>query len=95
MKSPKTKTLADGLIERTSSMLDDIESKTVHKDKVSDQQRKKSLSHTEEESQESLIQGKIHNQKKSNEGLEYLKIQALKICAIQNYLVYMLLIVWP
>ena len=30
VKSPKTKT-ADGLIERTSSMLDEIESKTVHK----------------------------------------------------------------
>ena len=28
---PKTKTLADGLIERTSSMLDEIESKTMHK----------------------------------------------------------------
>ena len=27
LKSPKTKTLADGLIERTSSMLDKIESK--------------------------------------------------------------------
>ena len=31
VKSPKTKTLADGLIERTSSMLDEIESKTMHK----------------------------------------------------------------
>ena len=41
LESPKTKTLADGLIERTSSMLDDIEAKTVHKDKESDQQRKK------------------------------------------------------
>ena len=27
----KNKTLADGLIERTSSMLDETESKTVHK----------------------------------------------------------------
>ena len=34
--SPKTKTLADGLIERTSSMLEEIESKTVHKDKEGD-----------------------------------------------------------
>ena len=31
LKSPKTKTLADGLIERTSSMLDEIEAKTMHK----------------------------------------------------------------
>ena len=31
VKSLKTNTLADGLIERTSSMLDEIESKTVHK----------------------------------------------------------------
>ena len=32
VKASKDKTLADGLIERTSSMLDNIESKTVHKD---------------------------------------------------------------
>ena len=37
LKSPKTKTLADGLIERTSYILDEIESKTVHKDKEIDQ----------------------------------------------------------
>ena len=30
------------------------------------------LSHTEQECQENLIQGKIHNQQNSNEGLEYL-----------------------
>ena len=30
------------------------------------------LSHTEQECQESLIQGKIHNQQNSNEGLKYL-----------------------
>ena len=30
------------------------------------------LPHTEQECQESLIQGKIHNQQNSNEGLEYL-----------------------
>ena len=29
------------------------------------------LYHTEQECQESLIQGKIHNQQNSNEGLEY------------------------
>ena len=29
------------------------------------------LSHTEQECQESLIQGKIHNQQNSNKGLEY------------------------
>ena len=28
------------------------------------------LSHTEQDCQESLIQGKIHNQQNSNEGLE-------------------------
>ena len=32
--SPKT--LADGLIERTSYMLDEIESKTMHKDEEGD-----------------------------------------------------------
>ena len=31
-KSPMTNKLADGLIERTSSLLDEIESKTVHND---------------------------------------------------------------
>ena len=36
LKSPKTKALADGLIERTSSMLDETESKTVHKDEKGD-----------------------------------------------------------
>ena len=30
------------------------------------------LSHTEQECHESLIQGKIHNQQNSNEGLKYL-----------------------
>ena len=30
------------------------------------------LSHTEQECQKSLIQGKIHNQQNSNKGLEYL-----------------------
>ena len=46
LKSPKTKTLADGLIERTSSMLDEIGSKTVHKlKKVIDRgKRSKTLS---------------------------------------------------
>ena len=34
----KTKTLADGMIERTSSILDEIESKTVDKDEEYDQQ---------------------------------------------------------
>ena len=32
----KTNTLADGLIEKTSSMLDEIASKIVHKDKEGD-----------------------------------------------------------
>ena len=37
LKSPKTNILVDELIERTSSMLDEIESKTVHKDEEGDQ----------------------------------------------------------
>ena len=37
MDSKKTNILAGGLIERTSSMLDEIASKTVHKDKEGDQ----------------------------------------------------------
>ena len=37
----KTKTLADGLIERTSSMLDKIESKIIPKGTEGDRQRKK------------------------------------------------------
>ena len=37
----KTNTLADGLITRTSSMLDEIESKTMHNDKEGDRQKKK------------------------------------------------------
>ena len=36
LKSRKTKTLANGLIERTSCMLDEIESKTVDNDEVGD-----------------------------------------------------------
>ena len=36
-KISKDKKLADGLIERTSSMLDETESKTVHKDEEGDQ----------------------------------------------------------
>ena len=35
-KVSKTKTLAGGLIERTLSVLDEIESKTVHKDEEGD-----------------------------------------------------------
>ena len=35
--SPEINPLADGLIERTSSKLDEIESKTIHKDKEGDQ----------------------------------------------------------
>ena len=34
-------TLADGLIERTSYMLDEIESKTMHNDEEGDRQREK------------------------------------------------------
>ena len=46
IKSPRTNTLADGLIERISSMLAEIESKLVHNDeKVIDKgKRRKTLS---------------------------------------------------
>ena len=37
LKSPKTNTLTDGLIERTSSTLDEIASRTVHKGEEGDQ----------------------------------------------------------
>ena len=36
-KSAKTNILADGLIERISSVLDEIESKTVHNNEEGDQ----------------------------------------------------------
>ena len=36
LKSPETNTLADGLIMRTSSILDEIESKIEHKDEEGD-----------------------------------------------------------
>ena len=36
LQSPKTKTLADKLTERISSMLDEIKSKTMHKDEEGD-----------------------------------------------------------
>ena len=49
LKSPKTNKLADVLTERTSSMLDEIESETVHKDEVGDRQRKKTLRDTDTE----------------------------------------------
>ena len=39
--SPKTKAFADGLMERTSFMLDEIKSKTVHKDEEGGRERKK------------------------------------------------------
>ena len=41
LKSPKTNTFADGLIERTSPMLDEIESKAMHEEKEGNQERKK------------------------------------------------------
>ena len=40
IKSPKTKTLADGLIEITSSMLDETESKTSLNAEEGEQSRK-------------------------------------------------------
>ena len=36
IKPPKTNTFVDGLFERTSSMLDETESKIVHKDEEGD-----------------------------------------------------------
>ena len=45
LKSTKTNALADGLIERTSSILDEIESKTVDNGKEGDRgKRSKTLS---------------------------------------------------
>ena len=46
LKSPKTKTLADGLIERTLSMLDEMESKlcTTTKKVINRGKRSKTLS---------------------------------------------------
>ena len=41
IKFSKTETLADGLIKRISSMLDEIELKIVHKDEEGDRKRKK------------------------------------------------------
>ena len=41
VKSSNTNTLADGLIERTSSMLDETESKAMQKDGEGDRKRKK------------------------------------------------------
>ena len=40
LKFPKTNTFADRMIERTSSMLDEIASKTMHKDAEGDSLRK-------------------------------------------------------
>ena len=44
IKSQKANTLADELIKKTSSMLDEIASETVQKDGEGDQWRKKTLS---------------------------------------------------
>ena len=41
VKAPKVTKTADGLIERTQSMIDEIESKTGHKDKVSIEEKEK------------------------------------------------------
>ena len=47
LKTPKINTFAGGLIKRTSSMLYEIESKTVHKEKEGDRYRKKSKTMSE------------------------------------------------
>ena len=41
LQPPKTNKSADELIERTSFMLDEIESKTIHKDEEGDLEREK------------------------------------------------------
>ena len=41
VKDPKANSVADGLIKRTSSMLDETVSKVVHKDEDGDRCRKK------------------------------------------------------
>ena len=46
LQSPKKNT-ADRLIERTSSMLDEIAPKTMHKDKEGNQYRGKRIRHSE------------------------------------------------
>ena len=56
LNSPKTNTLADRLIERTSSMLDEIESKTVHKDIEKDRRRNRSTTLGEVKPVESISQ---------------------------------------
>ena len=38
------------------------------------------LSHIEQECQQSFIQGKIHNEQNSNEGLEYSKLSFRELC---------------
>ena len=55
LKSRNTNTLADGLIKRTSSMLDEIESETVHNNKESDQLRKRSKALSEVKLVENII----------------------------------------
>ena len=44
LRSPKINTLADGVIESTKSMLDEMVSKSMHKDKHGDQLKKKKQS---------------------------------------------------
>ena len=48
--------------------MEDYPSQTTFQNQLSHS----SLSHIEQECQESLIQGKVYNQQKLNEGLQYL-----------------------
>ena len=43
--SPKTNTLVDRLIKTTSTILDEIQSKTVHNHKENDEQKEKGVKH--------------------------------------------------
>ena len=54
LKYPKTNTLADGLIERNSSMLDEIKSKIMNKDKEVIYRGKRSQTMREVKSVENL-----------------------------------------
>ena len=51
LNSPKTNILTYGLIERTSSVLDEIASKNVQKDKDNDQLRKKNTANKQKPTQ--------------------------------------------
>ena len=76
VKSPKTSTLADGMIKRTSSVLDEIESKAVHKDKVIHRgKRSKTLSEVKPVENSTNLQGFLGLIAMQNEVLPSHKLQ--------------------